>query len=110
MAVVAACALVLAVGLVALWASARAAITIAVLRVEDGKLTVTRGGLAPRVLADLRDVVARPKVVSATVRVVRAKDRARVEVSGQVSDQHMQRLRNVIGTVPMAQLVNARRR
>jgi len=110
MAVVAACALVLAGGFLALWISARAAITIAVLRVDDGRVTVTKGGLAPRVLADVRDVVARPSVSSATLRIVRSRGHARLDASGALSDQHLQRLRNVIGSVPMAKLVNARRR
>ena len=109
MAVLVACALGVAIGLVALWVSSRAAITIAVAEIRDGKLEVTRGAISPRVLGDLRDVVARPRVASATLRILRAKDRARVEVRGKVSEQQVQRLRNVVGNVPVAQLVKATR-
>jgi hypothetical protein len=49
-------------------------------------------------------------VKSATVRILRAKDRARVEVSGEISEQQVQRLRNVVGNVPVAQLVKANRK
>lgn len=110
MAVLVACAIGVAIGLTLVWASARAAITIAVLEVSEGKVRVTRGALAPRVLEDLRDVVARPKVKSATVRLVRAKDHARVEIHGDIPEQQVQRIRNVVGTVKLAQLVNSRRR
>jgi hypothetical protein len=109
-AVLVACALGVAIGLLLVWANARAAITVAVAEVRDGKLEITRGGLSPRVLGDLRDVAARPRIKSATLRIIRAKDRARIEVRGEVSEQQVQRFRNVVGIVPLAQLVKARRR
>jgi hypothetical protein len=109
-AVLVACAVGVAIGLLALWSSSRAAITIAVAEIQDGKLELTRGGLSPRVLGDLRDIAARPRIKSATVRVLRQKDRARIEVRGNVSEQQVQRMRNVVGNVPVAQLVKAQRR
>jgi hypothetical protein len=109
-AVLVACAIGVAIGLLLVWANARSAITIAVAEVSEGKLEITRGGLSPRVVGDLRDIVARPKVASATVRILRAKDRARVEVHGDVSAQTVQRIRNVVGNVPVAQLVNKGRK
>lgn len=95
---------------VALWASARAAVTICVLEVTAGKVHVARGGIAPRVLADIEDVVARPRIERATLRIVRDRNHGRLEVRGSVSDTQQQRLRNVLGSVPLAKLVNARRR
>src|SRR5262249_18700748 len=96
--------------LVVLWAAARAAITVCVAEVKNGKLIVTRGALAPRVLDDLRDIVKRPRVRSATLRVVRAKDKARIEVRGNVGEAQLQRLRNVIGNTPLAQLTRKTRK
>ena len=110
MAVLVACALGVAIGLVALWVSSRAAITIAVAEIRDGKLELTRGGLSPRVLDDLRDIASRPRVRAATVRVLRQKDRARIEVHGAMSEQQVQRMRNVVGNVPVSQLIRTRRR
>jgi hypothetical protein len=110
MAVLIACAIGVAIGLVLVWANARAAITIAVAEVRDGKLEITRGGLSPRVVSDMRDIVSRPRIKSATIRIVRAKDHARVEAAGDVPEQQLQRLRNVVGTLPLAQLVKATRR
>ncbi|MGA7124542.1 MAG: DUF3634 family protein [Polyangiaceae bacterium] len=110
MAVLIACAAGVAIGLLLVWANARAAITIAVLEIVDGEIRVARGGLSPRVLNDLRDVATRPRIKSATLRVVRAKDRARVEVRGIVSDHQLQRLRNIVGNVRLSQLVRAGRR
>ena len=91
------------------WA-ARNAVTICVIRVERGKLRVMRGGIAARVLADVGDVVRRPRVERATIRIVRERGFAKLHMSGTLSDAQMQQLRNVIGSVPLAKLVNARRR
>jgi hypothetical protein len=97
------------VALALLWFAARSAITVCVAEVHDGKLEVTHGGLAPRILADLADVVARPRVERATLRIVRSRGRAEIETRGDVSAAQAQQLRNVIGSVPLAKLANARR-
>jgi Protein of unknown function (DUF3634) len=110
MAVMVAAAIGVAILMLLVWASARSAITIAVAEIRDGKVEITHGGIAPRVLGDVRDIASRPRITSATVRIIRAKDRARVEVSGNVSEQQVQRLRNVIGNVPVAQLMKAERK
>src|ERR1700676_5563803 len=110
MAVLVACAAGVAIGLLLVWANARAAITIAVAEIRHGKLELTRGNLSPRVLDDLRDVASRPRIKSATMRVLRAKDHARIEVHGEVTEQQLQRLRNIVGNVPLARLVKAERR
>jgi hypothetical protein len=94
----------------ALWAAARGAITICVIEVSAGHVEVLRGGVAPRVLADIEDVVTRPRVDRATLRIVRDAGRARLEAQGALSSEQLQRLRNVIGSVPLAALANARRR
>ena len=110
MGVMIAAAIGLAILLLLVWSSSRAAITIAVLEIVDGKLQVTRGGLSPRVVSDLREIAARPKIRAATVRILRAKDHARVEVHGDLDANQVQRVRNVVGNVPLAQLVKAKRR
>jgi hypothetical protein len=92
-----------------LWFAARSAITIAVCEVKDGKLELTHGDLAPGVLGDLRDVVKRPKVAFGHVRVLRKKDCANVDASGDFTDAQLQQLRNVIGNVPLAKLTRARK-
>jgi HAMP domain-containing protein len=102
-------ALLAVFGGVLYWA-ARNAITICVIEVERGKLRVKRGGIAPRVLADIGDVVRRPRVKRATIRIVRERGFARLHMSGDLGDAQMQQLRNVVGSVPLAKLVNARRR
>jgi hypothetical protein len=95
---------------VALWLAARAAITVCVVEVHGGKVAVTRGGIAPRILADLGDVVARPRVARATLRVVKDSGLARLEATGDLTADQVQQLRNVIGSVPLAKLANAPRR
>ncbi len=99
-----------ALALLGLWMSTRAAITVCVLDITAGDVVVRRGGLAPRVLADLRDVAARPKIGHATLRIVRERGHAALELHGDVPPGQLQQLRNVVGSVPLAKLANARRR
>jgi hypothetical protein len=88
----------------------RIALTIAEIVVRDGEAIVQRGGLAPKVLADLRDVLAHPAVHKGTIRVYRDGGHARVQLRGEFSEAQSQRIRNVIGSVPLAKLLNTRRR
>ena len=94
--------------LLALYVAARRAITVAELDIANGRLRVVRGGIAPSILADLRDVAQRPPIRSLRVRIVRSSGRAEVRLSGAVGDDQAQRIRNVVGSVPLARLVNAR--
>jgi hypothetical protein len=98
------------VAVAALWASARRAVTVCVLEIAGGQVRVVRGGLAPRLLSDIEDVVARPRIERATLRIVRDSGRARLQVTGPVSIVQQQRLRNVVGSVPLAMLANATRK
>jgi hypothetical protein len=110
MAIIVACLVVVGFGLVLLWTSSRAAVTIAVATVRDGRLEVTRGALSPRVLEGLRHVAAgRPPVTSATIRVMRAKDRARVEVSGTLTEAQIQQIRNIVGVLKLPEVSRGRR-
>jgi hypothetical protein len=110
MAVLVACAVGVAIGLLLVWMNARSAITIAVAEIRDGKLELTQGKLSPRVLGDLREVASRLRIKSATLRIVRAKDHARMEVQGNVNERQVQTLRNIVGNVKLAQLTRADRR
>ncbi len=109
MAVVVAFALATFLGLLALWVSARRAITICVLDVVDGEVEVSKGSLGPRVLSDLRDVVKRPRVKSATLRLLRARDFARLDARGTFTAEQLQQLRNIVGNVPVEKLLGSRR-
>ncbi len=93
-----------------LYVAARRAVTIAELSVEQGSVRVVHGGIAPPILADLRDVAKRPPIARLRVRIMRSSGRAEVELSGDVSAEQAQRIRNVIGSVPLARLVNAHRK
>jgi hypothetical protein len=98
------------VAMLGLWAMARNATTVCVLEIQKGKVVVTRGNLAPRVLGDIRDVVSRPKVRHATLRISRSRGHAEVDMHGELSPEQRQRLRNVIGNVPLAKLETGRAR
>lgn len=107
-------ALVIVAGVVAaviaLYVSARRAVTVAELEIERGAVRVVRGGIAPPILGDLRDVARRPRIEEGRIRIVRASGRASVELSGKLTPEQAQRIRNVIGSVPLARLMNAPRR
>jgi hypothetical protein len=109
MAVVIAFAVATFLGLFALWRSARAAVTICVLQVVNGRVELTQGALSPRVLSDVMDIVKRPKVKSATIRLVRARDFAKLDARGTLSEDQLQQLRNLVGNVPVAKLMGGRR-
>jgi hypothetical protein len=108
MEVVVAFAVATLIGLFALWRSARAAVTICVLEVASGKVQIAKGALSPRVLSDVQEIVRRPKVKSATIRLVRAKDFAQIEATGTLSAEQLQQLRNLIGNTPVAKLTGGR--
>jgi hypothetical protein len=109
MEVVVAFALATFVGLFALWRSARAAVTVCVLDVTGGRVSVREGALSPRVRSDVEEIVRRPRVKSATIRLVRDREFAKLEVTGAVSADQIQQLRNVIGNTPIAKLIGGRR-
>ncbi|MCA9585206.1 MAG: DUF3634 family protein [Myxococcales bacterium] len=100
----------LGAGLWLLYVASRRAITLVELEMRGGELEVLRGGIAPRVLADLRDVARAAPKADAKVRVVRDRGLAKVEIDGHLDAAHAQRVRNVIGSLPLAKLANARRR
>jgi hypothetical protein len=92
---------------VGLGLAARSATTICVLRVRDGRATISAGKLAPRIFSDIGDVVRTPPVRSAVIRIVKRDGRAEVRASGELSPAQAQRVRNVVGSVPLARLRNA---
>ncbi len=94
--------------LAALWVAARRDITICILQIQNGEMAVVQGAISPRVLSDLRDVVRRPTVKSATVRIVRAKDHASLQATGKLSADQVQQLRNIVGSIPVAKLANGK--
>ena len=109
MELIAGAALALALGMTVLWFATRAAITVFIAEIERGKLRIVRGGISPRILDDVKDVVKRGRVKAATMRIVRSRGRAHVELKGDILPEVTQQLRNVVGSVPFAKLVNARK-
>jgi len=63
--------LALAVAVGALYVAARRAVTIAELDIERGIIRVVRGGIAPRIRADPREVGRRPPIGGRQVRALR---------------------------------------
>jgi hypothetical protein len=101
---------VAAAALLALRWSIRRNATVLLARVADGELTVVRGAIAPRVLGDLRDVVKKPPIARATLRIVKSEGLARLDIDGAVTEAQAQQLRNVVGALPLSALMNAPRR
>ncbi len=98
--------LVLAVGaaaLAALLLAARRWNELFRLRLRGGRLELVRGRLPPALFTELREVLARAGARDAVVRAVVASGAARVLASG-LGEDDVQRLRNVVGRFPLAQL------
>jgi hypothetical protein len=99
-------ALVVLVALVVFYFVARAR-EIFVISVRSGRVLVVRGRVPAGFLGDVRAIVGRPPVRSATIRAVKGENHARLTVSGDVDEGRAQRLRNTFGLRPMAQLRSA---
>ncbi len=99
--------IVTVVGLSALWFAAKRAITVFVADIIDGELVVRRGAIAPRVLQGMREVVKRSEIKRGTVRIERDSGHARLICSASIPGADQQRLRNVVGSMPLAMLLNA---
>ncbi|HMI83847.1 MAG TPA: DUF3634 family protein [Polyangiaceae bacterium] len=78
-------------------------------RVRDGGIRLVRGRVPSRLFDDLADVVRKPAVVQADLRAVNEGGRPRLYAEGELSPEHKQRLRNVIGTWTVQQIRNAPR-
>ena len=100
----------LVLAMVALLASAPLVLAIVranelfMLRVRDGAVRVVRGRVPPRLFDDVADVVRKPAVVRADPRAVSEGGRPRLYAEGELSPEHKQRLRNVIGSWTVQQI------
>jgi hypothetical protein len=99
-------ALLLVAVLVLLYAVSRGR-ELFVISVRSGQVLVVRGRVPGGFLADVRTIVGRPPVRSATLRAIKGEHHARLAVSGDIDDGRAQRLRNAFGLRPMAQLRTA---
>jgi hypothetical protein len=73
------------------------------LSVRNGRVLVVRGRIPAGLLSDIRDVVTKPVVGSATIRAVKAEHGARLVVSG-IDEGRQQRLRNIFRLYPISNL------
>lgn len=77
------------------------------LAVRGDRLLVVRGRVPARFVSDARDVLARVRVGSATIRALPTGSGGRLVFSGDLDDFTQQRLRNVFGLIPAVQLRSA---
>ena len=77
------------------------------LRIRRGRVSVRRGRLPQRLLDDISDVVR--GVETATLRGVVEGGRPRLHADGELSGEHKQRLRNLVGTWSTPQIRSAPR-
>jgi hypothetical protein len=73
------------------------------LSVRDGRVLVVRGRIPGGLLSDIRDVVSKPVVRSATIRAVKQEHGARLVASG-IDEGREQRLRNIFRLYPISNL------
>ncbi len=77
------------------------------LSIRGNRILVVRGRVPARFLSDMRDVLARARVASATIRAQPTDGGGRLVFSGDLDDFTQQRLRNVFGLIPAVQLRTA---
>jgi hypothetical protein len=96
--------LLLLVGFVifALWVARAGELFLVSLR--NGQVLLVRGRVPQGLLGDFREVVARPPVMRATIRAVRAAEGARLLVLGDIDAGRHQRLRNTFALRPVSAL------
>jgi hypothetical protein len=80
----------------------RGAPELARLSLHNGKLSLRRGRMPPRLFDDFRDVLATRPIARADIRVVLDGGRPRVVATG-LSEDELQQLRNVTGSYTTAQ-------
>jgi hypothetical protein len=75
--------------------------------VRDGKFQALRGRAPKRLMRDLQDVLRVRPVPKADLRVIVRDKRPFLEAKGDVQEQELQRLRNVLGTWEIAKIRSA---
>ncbi len=81
-----------------------------VLALRAGRLRLVRGRLPGELLHELSDVLERGRVGQAQLRVVVEGGKARLKVTGKVSEATEQQLRNVVGRFAVATIRAGSRR
>jgi len=76
--------------------------------VAEGQARHVRGRIPRPLLSEIEDIVARPRVRAAEIRVVTAQGRPEVHVRGKLTADQIQRLRNVIDRFQVAQIRSGR--
>jgi hypothetical protein len=92
----------------ALWpliVSIRRSTELFVIRVRDGQVRFSRGRMPQGLLDDIADVMDSPSIGRAELRAVRRGGRAELVTRGELSSEQLQRLRNVLGRYPVAQIM-----
>ena len=102
--------LLLAAACVPLAVALRRSTELFVLEVDAGTARLRRGRLPQRLLNDINDVVGRPPVARAQVRVVVDDGQPRVMIRGSLPQAQVQQLRNVVGCYRTAQIRAGQRR
>lgn len=85
----------------------RNATLLFVIKVENGKVSHIRGRLPKRLLGDLADVLCVRPVRAASLRVTVRDGLATLSSGGDLNEQELQRLRNILGTWPVAKIRSA---
>lgn len=98
--------LLLLLGLIPLVLALLRANELVCIRAMGDRVTVVRGRVPPRLLADIGDILRRPPVDDVTIRIVVEDRSPRIYAEGELSDAQKQQLRNVVGSWPVAKIRN----
>jgi hypothetical protein len=101
---------VFALALLPLVIAIRRATELFVVKVRDGEAFFFRGRMPQSLLDEINDVVRRPKVAAAELRVVRRSGRPELSARGELSADQLQRIRNVLGRYGVQRIAAGGRR
>ncbi|MCL2822491.1 MAG: DUF3634 family protein [Polyangiaceae bacterium] len=73
-------------------------------QVQRGRIVKFSGRAPKRLVRDFNDVLSFRPVPNARIRVCSSSGKAELIVKGDITDSESQRLRNVLGTFPLAQI------
>jgi hypothetical protein len=102
--------LILSVLSVPLFVALRRANELFRISVREGRASHVSGRLPSPLLEDIREIVARPPLENAEIRVVSESSQPRVVVRGKIGEGQLQRLRNVVGRYQVQQIRAGKRR
>ncbi len=90
------------------WGLKRASILFSV-SIRDGQVAKVRGNIPPRLMAEIRDIVARAHVTQGEIKAVSRSGEPKLLFEGEMDAGMAQQMRNVVGQFTVGQIRTGQR-